>query len=88
MRWCSDKGIPHSEYLSWRQSDREKLIAFLLDDNARCKQCGTADWEWEENRYAYQAELEFCQGCMHLEAAREDQSDTPPGASIVLVPSK
>ena len=25
--------------------------------------CGTAPWEWEENKFAFTAVDEFCQGC-------------------------
>ena len=88
MKWCSDKGLPHSHILSWSLQDRAKLTAWLLEDAARCNSCGTAPWEWEENRFAYSADAKHCQGCMHLEVAREDQTETPPGTSIVLIPSK
>ena len=86
MKWSADKGLPHSEILSWDETDRAKLTAYLIEQSLKCQMCGTAEWEWSENRSAYHPEMQICQGCMHLEAAREEQTEKHPGTSIVLVP--
>ncbi len=72
--------------LAWDPTDRAKMTAFLIEKSLKCQMCGTADWEWEENRSAYHPEMQICQGCMHLDAAREEQTEKHPGTSIVLVP--
>lgn len=59
-------------------------MAYLLESSARCQSCGTAAWEWEEDRYAYTPLTMQCMGCYVKEVARED--DAPPGARITLVP--
>lgn len=87
LEWCSDKGIPHSELLGWSDDDRSKLMAHLLERNSRCSHCGTAGWEWAEDRRAYHPETYVCQGCYMLDVAKEDDGgDRTPGSRIVLVP--
>lgn len=85
MRWCSETGTPHSTLLSWEPDDRAKLVAFLLEDSARCSMCGTAPWEWEEDPYAYEAMMITCMGCYHKEVT-EEGSEKPPGSRMTLVP--
>lgn len=46
--------------------------------------CGTAGWEWEENRYAYDVQEVFCPGCYRKEVSAE--GDKLPGTRIELVP--
>ena len=38
----------------------------------RCADCGTYDWEWEENQEAWVADLHWCLGCLALEELRDD----------------
>ena len=85
MSWCADKGIPHSEFMEWDQDDRDKVIAAQMEKNRRCSSCGTAGWEWEEDRFAYHAESYRCMGCMHLDSLNESSEDLP-GLKSVLVP--
>jgi hypothetical protein len=87
LEWCTDKGIPHSEFLSWSPEDRAKVLASLLESRKRCPSCGTSDWEWEEDRGAYQAMQHVCQGCKVLYAA-EEETDTALGARMILVPKR
>jgi len=86
MSWCSERGIPHSALLDWANEDRAKLAAFLMESNDRCASCGTADWEWEEDFFAYEAMPMQCRGCFMKEAAREDE--TPLGTRIALIPKR
>ncbi|CAB4194547.1 hypothetical protein UFOVP1264_2 [uncultured Caudovirales phage] len=85
VQWCSDHGLPHSSLLSWDDQDRAKLVAFLLESSSRCSMCGTAEWEWNEDKYAYEPINKQCWGCYRKEMAREE-SDTLPGSTITLVP--
>jgi len=61
------------------------LVAHLIDDAQRCQMCGSAAWEWDEDRFAYHAALRMCFGCQHLDAAKEDHKPSP-GMRMVLVP--
>lgn len=86
MKWCSDRGLPHSDLLGWAEDDRAKQTALLLEEAARCSQCGTTQKEWDEDRFAYEPLLHHCQGCFLLDAAAQDQTDATPGSRMVLVP--
>lgn len=87
MSYCVDKGIPHSEFLGWDPEDRAKLVAWMLEDADRCSMCGTAPWEWAENRFAYTAVDDFCQGCYQKAIFTEQQSQSLPGTNVKLVPT-
>jgi hypothetical protein len=77
--------MPHSELLAWSDEDRSKMMAFLLEESARCQNCGTSPWEWEEDPFAYEAVTMRCEGCARKEFAREDAADQA-GTRIALVP--
>lgn len=77
--------MPHSELLAWSEEDRSKLMAFLVEDAAKCQTCGTSPWEWEEDPFAYEAVTMRCEGCARKEFARED-SNEQAGTRIALVP--
>jgi hypothetical protein len=47
--------------------------------------CGTAEWEWKENRFAYEPMDKICMGCYYKEVTQTGQDR--PGVSTVLVPS-
>ncbi len=87
MSYCYEHGISHSEFLEWAPEDRAKTLAFMLEKAQRCDMCGTAEWEWEENRFAYSPEEKFCMGCYLKHMAGEEGAQMP-GSTIVMVPSK
>ena len=87
MSYCYEKGIPHSEWLDWDPEDRAKVVAYRLEEANRCAMCGTADWEWDENRFAYEPVEKLCHGCYIKEIARQDISGQAPGISITLQPT-
>lgn len=86
MSWCSDHGLPHSALLDWSNDDRAKLAAYLTESGQRCSMCGTAPWEWEEDRFAYEALPIQCHGCYLKEIGREE--DMQPGTHMSLVPKR
>ena len=86
LQLCNEWGIPHSEFLSWDPEDKAKALAFSLEKSSRCEMCGTAEWEWEENRYAYEPVEHFCMGCYLKHMAGED-GGSMPGTTITLLPS-
>lgn len=48
--------------------------------------CGTADWEWAENQYAYEPQAKFCKGC-YLKDITQETSDNLPGTTVALIPA-
>jgi hypothetical protein len=79
-----EKGIPHETFLDWEPESRAKVLAYLLEQADSCQLCGTAGWEWEENKYAYDVQEVFCPGCYRKEVSAE--GDRMPGSRIELVP--
>lgn len=87
MRYCADQGIPHSVWLEkWTPEDRAKVIAFLVESAERCDMCGTAPWEWEENKYAYEPVDHFCQGCYLKSVYSDSESTSLAGTNVQLIP--
>lgn len=87
MGYCVDHGVPHSEYLDrWTLEDRAKVVAVLMERAERCQMCGTAPWEWDEDKYAYEPAREVCFGCQKKDLLRDDQEKSPAGSSVVLIP--
>lgn len=84
MSLCNEWGIPHSEFLAWDAEDRAKAMAFVMVKSERCELCGTAQYEWDENRRAYEPVETFCMGCYLKHGAEEGQS-YPPGTSITMI---
>jgi len=87
MSYCADHAIPHSKFLKWDPEDRAKVIAYLLESSMRCSMCGTAPWEWDDNRFAYTAMDEFCQGCYQKQVHSDQQGSSLPGTNVRLVPT-
>jgi hypothetical protein len=87
MSYCFENGIPHSEFLDWDVEDRAKTLAFMLEKGSRCDMCGTAEWEWDADRRAYEPVEKFCMGCYLKHMAGED-SGSMPGTTIVMEPSR
>lgn len=87
MEWCATHGVAHSDFLDWSDEDRAKLIAYILESRGRCSSCGTSQWEWDDDPFAYEAMRHVCKGCMILYAAEED-NDRSLGSRMVLIPHK
>jgi hypothetical protein len=58
----------------------------MLEKNERCTMCGTAKWEWDENKFAYEAVEDFCPGCLRKSALQETAGNNP-GSTVILVPT-
>lgn len=87
LGYCVDHGIPHSVWLEkWSPEDRSKVIAYLVESAERCDMCGTAPWEWEENKFAYEAVDHFCKGCYQKSVFSDSESTSLPGTNVQLVP--
>lgn len=86
LQFCNEHGLPHSEFLEWTVEDRSKALAFVIEKGQRCVMCGTAQWEWDENRFAYEPVERRCQGCYVKDVLAED-SGRNPGVTIELLPT-
>jgi hypothetical protein len=87
MSYCYEQGIPHSEFLDWLPEDRAKALAFMLEKSARCDMCGTAEWEWEADRFAYEPVQKQCHGC-YLKHMAGEEGGQMPGTTIVMEPTR
>jgi hypothetical protein len=86
MSLCNEWGMPHSEFLEWEPDDRSKALAFAIEKGQKCGLCGTADWEWEEDKRAYTPIEHFCLGCYYKGQLEED-SGSQKGTTVQLVPT-
>lgn len=85
MSYCVEKGIPHDQWLSWSEESRAKHIAYLLEQAEVCQLCGTAEWEWIENNFAYEPTEQFCRGC-YLKEVSSEGAGKLPGTTVTLTP--
>jgi hypothetical protein len=79
-------GLPHSQFLSWDETDQDKALAFMRDRRNRCPGCGTHEDEWERDPDAYVGWHESCPGCARLEQESENVSDSARGVKRFLIP--
>lgn len=87
LSYCAEKGIPHSEFLEWDPEDRAKVLAYMVEKAERCDMCGTAPWEWDLDKRAYEPVEKFCMGCYLKHMANEGNSSLP-GTTITLAPGR
>lgn len=84
--YCHEQGIPYSEYLRrWNEEDRAIVTAVTIENSKKCSSCGTAEWEWDEDPFAYHPVLHTCRGCQKQELLSEGIEDMPKGTTIRLV---
>lgn len=87
MSYCYENAIPHSEFLKWDPEDRAKVLAFMMEQISRCTSCGTAAWEWEQNKFAYTVTEEWCQGCYQKSVYQDTEHKGLAGTRVTLVPT-
>ena len=85
MSFCFERGISHSQWLSWSLEDRNKMLAYMIEKSSTCSLCGTGDWEWSDNKFAYEPGEKFCRGCYLKETSAQD-ANRLPGTTIELYP--
>lgn len=61
------------------------MAAVALERSERCQSCGTAEWEWEQDRNAYTPIIHQCFGCMLREIMMDDPNPKAKGTTIRLV---
>lgn len=53
------------------------MVAVWQSEQAqRCPDCGTFEWEWEEDASAWEADIHLCLGCHSLEKVRDETHRT------------
>ena len=73
--------------MEWNAEDRAKALAYAVEKNSKCGLCGTAEWEWEDDKRAYAPVEHFCLGC-YLKSQLDDEAGNQPGTTVRLVPSR
>jgi len=71
--------------MEWETIDRSKVLAHLMEEASKCSMCGTAEWEWDENKFAYEPVQTMCRGCYLKDIASETEQNLP-GVTVVLLP--
>lgn len=56
-----------------------------MEEGSRCSVCGTAEWEWKEDPFAYHPVIHTCIGCQKRALLSEDDTPKPKGSTIRLV---
>ena len=56
-----------------------------MERAAHCTMCGTAQWEWDEDPYAYEPVFHTCPGCQKKDLLSEDDTPRPKGTSVRLI---
>jgi hypothetical protein len=86
MAYCGPKGIPLSTFLSWPVDDQQAALVWQAEESLKCPNCGTADWQWEQDPDFAEPETRICIGCQMLDIEREnnDKGKRAPGQQIRL----
>lgn len=71
--------------MEWSGEDRSKVLAYRMEEASKCSMCGTAKWEWDEDKYAYEPVQSFCKGCYLRDIASETEQ-TLPGVTVNMLP--
>lgn len=87
---CAEYRVPHSVFLGWDESDRDKAIWWSLRRRQACPSCGTRPEEWNPDRgghrQAYLGHVEVCPGCVVMERTGEAlEMKQGRGNHVVLV---
>lgn len=89
MAVCAAYGIPHSEFLGWRDTDRSKAIWQWVRQQEACPSCGTRPDEWDPekggHRLAYVARKRRCSGCAAKQQVEESVEPEKEGRGVHVV---
>jgi hypothetical protein len=82
MDYCAPRGLPLSGFLGWPADDQDAALWWQAEQNLRCRSCGTAAWEWEENPSAYGVGESVCRGCALIDRARREADEKVAGTKF------
>lgn len=98
MELCRRFAVPHSEFLSWSDDDRDLALTYerwlRLDTAETCPRCGTKETDWtdpETGRLlaepSWTPQVRTCHGCRATAATRAEipKGDEGDGLDVVLV---
>lgn len=85
MSVCFSYQIRHDEFLEWPAEERAKALAYKTEESLTCSMCGTAEWEWEEDRFAYEPMEKICRGCELKDLVSTEHR---PGKFTILRPRR
>lgn len=81
MEYCGPRALPHSQFLSWPEDDQDKALAWMIDKQDTCRNCGSYPDEWveqDENGRFFKvqpppmyARTHSCEGCATIEHAEK-----------------
>lgn len=83
LDFCATGPIPHSAFLSWSPDDRAKALSHYIEKSLRCTLCGTAQWEWDRDQFAYEPVEHHCIGCAMREGAQKEM-EPRNGVTVTL----
>lgn len=82
MAVCAAYRVPHSEFLSWTQLDRDKAIWWHIRQAEACPSCGTRAEEWHADHNAYVAKSYRCRGCEITAQAQAQLNEKRDGRGV------
>jgi len=74
--WLHERATPEriedtEEEPYWLPEDRDIVTVWQIEQRQRCHECGTFDWEWEEERTPWYPDHYTCLGCKGLSQHRK-----------------
>lgn len=87
MSYVGPLGIPHSEFLRWKESDQDKALAWHQREQQRCSRCGTHPEDWNTVRFPYTPMMDVCRGCEHMDWMKDDPEYGKAGRHVVMKPT-
>lgn len=85
IRYACERGIPFSVYSGrvvadgepdWLPEDRDVVAVWQAEEALRCSDCGTYEWEWEDDEFAYLPDHWTCLGCLYREQHSKQLGDS------------
>lgn len=62
------------------------MLAVRLERAEKCSRCGTSEWEWSKDRFAYEPISHRCHGCYVIDQAQKDVQPGDMVTQVILVP--
>lgn len=59
-----------------------------MEKGQQCGSCGTSEWEWAEDPFAYHPIFHTCPGCMKKDLLNDDDTPRAKGTTVRLVPKE
>lgn len=89
MAYCAPRALPHSRFKAWEPLDQAKAMAWQLQENERCRECGQLHSDWHDDLGRplrdppFQLVRVLCQGC---EMRAMEDGELEPGQKWAFRP--